>query len=94
MTPKRAQALTASWPTSSATNFSNLPQDRRGKMILTPKPYYATHDTMPPPTPVIPVLATLSIASDRPQAAGAHVAGKRDNGDEASNPRPRKQYRP
>uniref|UniRef100_A0AAV1VP92 DET1- and DDB1-associated protein 1 domain-containing protein n=1 Tax=Peronospora matthiolae TaxID=2874970 RepID=A0AAV1VP92_9STRA len=95
MTHKPPQSLTA-WPTSSAANFSKLPQDRRVKMIRIPEVYYATHDTMPPSTQggVGTVLPTLSIASDHRQATDAKVSGKRDGPGETVNPRPRKQYRP
>ncbi|POM71229.1 DET1- and DDB1-associated protein 1-like [Phytophthora palmivora] len=91
---EKAPAMTvmAAWPTSSAANFTKLPQESGGKMIVTPKAYYATHDTMPPPNQVIMMTSTQSFMKELYQAADRKVAGKRGNGGHTS-PRPPKHHR-
>ncbi|ETI47123.1 hypothetical protein F441_08575 [Phytophthora nicotianae CJ01A1] len=85
----------AAWPTSSAANFSRLPQEPGVKMIVTPKAYYATHNTMPPPNQVILMTSTHSVMREQYQAADRKVSGKRGNGEQnSSSPRPPKQFRP
>ncbi|KAG3116642.1 hypothetical protein PI124_g2940 [Phytophthora idaei] len=85
----------AAWPTSSAANFSRLAQEPGVKMIVTPKAYHATHDTMPPPNQVIMVASTHSVMKEHYQAADRKVSGKRGNGEQnSSSPQPPKQLRP
>ncbi|KAL4087018.1 hypothetical protein PRIC1_014076 [Phytophthora ramorum] len=93
---EKAPAVTslAAWPTSSAANFSNLPQEPGLKMIVTPKVYYATYDTMPPPHQVIKMTPTHSVMKEQYRAADRKVSGKRGAGDQStSSPRPPKQHR-
>ncbi|KAG7385037.1 hypothetical protein PHYPSEUDO_001973 [Phytophthora pseudosyringae] len=71
----KAPAVTsmAAWPTSSAANFSRLQQEPGVKMIVTPRAYYATHDTMPPSTQVILMASTHSVMKQQYQAADRKV---------------------
>lgn len=88
-------ASMTAWPTSSAANFSRLSLEPGVKMIVTPKTFYATYDTMPPSNQVIMLTPTHSVLKDQYQVADQKVSGKRENGDEnTSGPRPPKQPRP
>ncbi|CAH0475086.1 unnamed protein product [Peronospora belbahrii] len=83
------------WPTSSAANLSQLPQEAGAKMILPPKAYYATHDTMPPLHQVIMTTSRQNVMKEVYQDADYKVSGKRGNGDQTlSSPRPPKHHRP
>ncbi|KAG1708838.1 hypothetical protein DVH05_022459 [Phytophthora capsici] len=85
----------AAWPTSTAANFSRLAQEPGVKMIVTPKAYYATHDTMPPPHQVIVMTSTYNGMKEQYQATDRKVSGKRGNADQRlSSPRPPKHHRP
>ncbi|KAE9048719.1 hypothetical protein PR003_g372 [Phytophthora rubi] len=90
---EKAPAM-AAWPTSRAANFSKLPQEPGVKMIVTPKAYYATHDTMPPPHQVIVMTPTHNVMKEQYQAADQKVSGKRGNDQSTTSPRPPKQHRP
>ncbi|KAL7692357.1 putative DET1-and DDB1-associated protein [Plasmopara halstedii] len=87
-------ASMTAWPTSSAANFSRLSPEPGVKMIITPKVFYATYDTMPPPNQVIMLTSTHSVIKDHNQVANLKTSGKRENVDGDSSPRPPKQHRP
>ncbi|KAI9905773.1 hypothetical protein PsorP6_014195 [Peronosclerospora sorghi] len=94
----------AAWPRSAAANFTNLSHEAGVKMILPPKAYYATHDTMPPPNQVLTMKPSCTVVHERnpssdPQVSrkkriGANpIAGKKRNGEQSSSPRPPKSHR-